>query len=837
MKRERTVSLLSKMTIRSIKNGWPQFLAVIAIGAIAVTLFVGLLANAQSFENQVNEVYESGNLADLWVTTTHYEEKDVEKIDSLLEEGDAREGRFYIPAEAGGLPSYVAIVHKAPKISKPYGELETLEASPADEFLYFDKETEAIDGKPSLDTFTLGQEISFTMNVASYGINEMASFLNPYVKEGGTNILAEENVSLQSRITGFMHHPENITKASYNTAVVLVSDKTFKKALIETIDKNYTEMGKQYIFLGLKSLLNFNDMNDEYLTNPNQHLITLKDEGRVSDLKGKLQEYFNAKEDNNLYLITSRGEMPFYVTLNNDVTQARQFTFVFPFVFFAVAILVILTTLSQRVLQERSQIGTMKALGLSRGQIYLHYIGLTSVLVGIGTLIGEVLGPIIIPQILGKKYQILYSLPPMRYTFPLLYGILTAVAFLGIAALVTFAICRKEVRLKPVDSMRPEPPKIKMKHVHQNHREKVYLLSMKMAFRNIRISLVKSIMVIVGVMGCTALLACGFGIEDTINYGISHDLGVFYQTDLTLSFATERSYEDSTKGLLAIEGVDKVEPFVSTTSLTYVVNGPQMNTTLRILQPDSQTMRLNFSHDTVAISQKVARTINAKEGDEIVFQYNGNNYTSKVGAILEAFVYHGVFAYTDASFFSSISSFAYGGANVTIKEGYEPTEMDQKMESLNYVQNCNTVAEREATINDIMSGVMVMTNAVKVFAILLAVVVLYNLALMNFKERTRDIATLKVLGFSRVEISLSLMMETLFLTAIGVLLGLALGYPFLLLVMGTNIVELVEYLYTIRFLSYLFSFLLTFVVAFIVDLILVQRTRKVKMVESLKSVE
>ena len=159
------------------------------------------------------------------------------------------------------------------------------------------------------------------------------------------------------------------------------------------------------------------------------------------------------------------------------------------------------------------------------------------------------------------------------------------------------------------------------------------------------------------------------------------------------------------------------------------------------------------------------------------------------------------------------------------------------MESLNYVQNCNTVAEREATINDIMSGVMVMTNAVKVFAILLAIVVLYNLALMNFKERTRDIATLKVLGFSRVEISLSLMMETLFLTAIGVLLGLALGYPFLLLVMGTNIVELVEYLYTIRFLSYLFSFLLTFVVAFIVDLILVQRTRKVKMVESLKSVE
>lgn len=130
-----------------------------------------------------------------------------------------------------------------------------------------------------------------------------------------------------------------------------------------------------------------------------------------------------------------------------------------------------------------------------------------------------------------------------------------------------------------------------------------------------------------------------------------------------------------------------------------------------------------------------------------------------------------------------------------------------------------------------------MTNAVKIFAILLAIVVLYNLSLMNFKERGRDIATLKVLGFSKFEIALSLLVESLLLTFIGVLFGFVLGYPFLALVLNTNIVELVEYLIHINPLSFFYSFLLTFVVAFIVNLVLVRKTKKIQMIESLKSVE
>ncbi len=837
MKRGSTFSILNKMLIRSFKKAWAQFLAVISIGAIAVTLFVGLLANAQSFENRVNEVYSEGNLASLWVTTTKYEKEDEEMIASLLEDEEKMEGRLYLPCEAGSKSVYLVVTPSIPEISKPYGTLESLDDS-KDDFVYFDKELKNSNNVTSASEFSLGHEISFSLSIASYGISDYASMLDNFLKPSKTNIFKEESISFRSKITGFMSYPENVTKSSYNTSVVLMSDSVFKKSLVSLVEEKFTANGEKLIFAFFKEFLGFNSLDSETLTNPNQYLITLKDQRRVSVLKEKINKYFSEKEENNLYLTTSRSEMPFYVTLNNDVTQARQFTFVFPFVFFAVAILVILTTLSQRVLQERSQIGTMKALGLKKSQIYYHYIRLTCFLVGIGTLIGEVLGPIIIPLILGQKYSILYSLPSLKYTFPVLEGILTALVFLGVSALVTFLICHKEVSLKPVDSMRPEPPKISYRHIHKSKNNKVSHLSLKMAFRNIRISKVKSLMVLIGVMGCTALLCCGFGIEDTVNYGINHDLSTFYDTDLSVSFKYSLSSENISETIDKYEYVKEVEPYIISTTTSFLADGPQADTSIYIMHQDGDTIHLDFDHDKIAITQKVARNTGAKAGDILNFKYNNVSYQAEIALVQDAFVYHGVYCYTDASFFKDSTSFKYNTAYVKAKDKSKINELAKTLEDgEECISSITTSEQRSKAIANVMSGVSVMTNAVKVFAILLAIVVLYNLALMNFKERTRDIATLKVLGFSRMEITLSLLFETMSLTAIGVLFGLALGYPFMLLVMGTNIVELVEYMYSISILSYFLSFVLTFVVALIVNLLLTKRIKKVLMVESLKSVE
>jgi hypothetical protein len=386
----------------------------------------------------------------------------------------------------------------------------------------------------------------------SYDVSSLSDYVNDCGfddarrprENGGTNIFRSQSVELTYTITGIMRYPENVTKASYNTSAFLVDDTTFKSALDTLLNANFDETAVTTLYAQAKaSALHWGNPNtypNDAFVKPNQYLVALKDKGKTNAIKDKISAYFANDTNSSLLSINDRDNMPFVITMANDVKQARQFTFVFPFVFFFVAILVILTTTSQIIFKERTQIGTMKAIGLSNHEIYAHYIALTLSIVGIGIVIGEIIGPILIPFILGQKYDILYTLPARTYTFPVLYGLLTAAFFLGVSGLVTYLVCHKEVALKPAESMRPAAPKMKA-HLDKIDLKKyqAHFLSLKMAFRNMKIDLVKSFMVVAGVMGCTALLVCGYGIEDTIAYGKNNDMTMGSMSDdsvVTLTF-------------------------------------------------------------------------------------------------------------------------------------------------------------------------------------------------------------------------------------------------------------------------------------------------------------
>lgn len=837
MKNKSTLHFLNKMTLRSLKKSWKQFLAVILIGTIAVTLFVGLLSNADVFETQVNTAYNEGNLADLWVTTKNSDPDDYDEIQSLLEPEEEMDARFYMPCQIPGHSIYLAVSKEEPSISKSYGTEEKNDDSEDGIFFYLDKEMKSDDKMDVLGKFKLNQEVSYTFNLSSYAGEELKK-LDEFVLPGKTNVLNGETISLASKVTGFMSYPENVTKSAYNSSVALISDKAFKKAFQNVLDENYDKSIHFFIYNALRKSLGFSSIFNDTLTNPNQYLIKVKDENRISALKRNIQAYFNMKDVNNLVLITEKKDMPFYVTLDNDVSQARQFTFVFPFIFFAVAILVILTTLSQMILKERSQIGTMKAIGLSNKDIIWHYISVSMSMVFVGILLGEIIGPLLIPRILGQKYLLLYSLPKMKYQFPFLTGFLTAAVFLLVTAFVTILILYNELKLKPVESMRPRAIKTKFHPFKPREQQKMSFLSFRMGLRNIAANKTKSIMVLVGVMGCTALLVCGFGINDTVSYGIQHDLTLYKNADISVSFKNSCSPDAVLDDFVDIDGIDKMELSITSKTNLYKDSGPQTSSNIYIIPEHSEFIKVDFDRDEVAISQKISRVINAKEGDLVTFQYNNVNYTARIGVVFDAFVYHGIMVHQNSSFFNDIKdSFLYISASIRLKKDANPEQVAEQVEKISYVSSASTKKEWQKSIDSALSSIQLMTNAVKVFAILLAIVVLYNLSLMNFKERTRDIATLKVLGFSKSEISLSLLTESLVLTFFGVLCGFALGYPFLQLVLNTNIVELVEYLVYINPISFVYSFLLTFMVAVVVNLVLVQRTKKIKMVESLKSVE
>ena len=847
--------ILAKLGLREIKNNWKQFLAIIAIGTIAVTLFVGLMANADNFESRVNRTFDNGNMADLWVTTRSYDSRDEANIKEIVGDKGRVESRFEAMGQAGHHSVYVGVTDGEPTISHPY-DLQKSEQDTSDYFVRIDETLGSADpSKAALGSYVLGGDFDITLDMSAF--TSRSSWLSDLLKleryyEEDKNPLKAKTLVLDFKVTGLMKFPENIAKSSYNNSTVLISDKAFHKAFDTMLHDNMRsdiseedkikEMNVLHEILTEASFFQ-GDGTVDYdgrLLCPNQYLIKLNGGEDSSSVKTSITDYFKSKTANNLLSANDRSDMPFVITVHHDVEQARNFTFLFPFVFFLVAVLVILTTTSQIILKERMQIGTMKALGLKNREVMSLYVSITLALVGAGTLIGEVVGPILIPWIMDKKYAIIYTLPKLSYVFPWLTGILTAVSFLLIAGGVTYFIARREISLKPCESMRPRPRVMKSYSLKNEPKHGIAFLSLKMALRNMFSDVVKSIMVIVGIVGCTALLVCGFGIEDTINYGLDHDMKMGNSQDISLTFSSIKTKEDVESDLLAIEGVKSFEMYTRATSTIGYEEGHSADSFIYVLGENGSKTHMKYVPDMpldqVAISGKISDATGAKAGDTVTFTYSNVTYSATVYDVYDAFVYNGVIVYGDSPILGDWGR-SYSGASLDVLDGYSPDEIKEKLLTLPYVMQAQTQTDWAKSINDVMGGILIMTNAVKVFAILLAITVLYNLALMNFKDRTRDIATLKVLGFSRVEIANPLIFEMMALVAIGVGVGLFAGIPFHIGVMTLNKVELVNYLFHINPLSFVLSFVLTFVVALLVNGFYAFQSESVKMVESLKSVE
>ena len=217
----------------------------------------------------------------------------------------------------------------------------------------------------------------------------------------------------------------------------------------------------------------------------------------------------------------------------------------------------------------------------------------------------------------------------------------------------------------------------------------------------------------------------------------------------------------------------------------------------------------------------------------------GKQYEAEVGVLFEAFYVHGIYVNYENPMYAELGT-SMSNAWIKVASGYDANSVIQSLANDEYssiVSRVQTYDDLRSTITNILSSILVMTNTVKIFAILLAVIVLYNLAILNYRERMRDIATLKVLGFSRFEIAKSLIIEIMALTIVGVALGLALGMPMEILVLMTNETPVVDFLYVVWPLTYVIATLITLGTALIVNLYLTNMTNKIPMVESLKSVE
>ncbi len=841
-----TEKILGKKLLRQTLSGWKQFISIIAMGGIAMTLFVGLLSNAESLSERVNSFYEQGDLPSLWVITKEHEKGLGVSLKNagVLDESDRVDSRFQINARLNSHIVYGAISAGMPTLSHPI-EVEGEQVEEED-FFFVDKSL-AEDAAKNGEAIEIGATCTLTYAFSSY-LENFASLVDEaysshpeyFLSEAKKDEFKEGEIATKAKVTGFMTFPENIQSSKYYSSTYLMGKSVFVSSLHGAFAEFFTEEGREAIETYLGMDIDLTPTPDTF-PQDNEYLIALSDGGTLDKKKQAIETYFDDHATfgkDNLASLLDRSLNPWSATVETEVLEASQLTFVFPIVFFLVAVLVILTTLSQIILKERTQIGTMKALGLSKGEIYCHYLLLTFVLVLIGSVIGFIAGPLIIPSIMAMKYNILYTLPARSlFVFPWWQALTAFLVFTIVSLAAAVLAIHKEISLTPVQSMRQEVVSFKTKASVKDKKRTPLSLSARMAFRNIRINKLKSAMVVVGVFGCTALLLCGFGIENTLDRGIDNDLNLFYSSSLSITYASVRKSESNLASYFSNGEISDVDEYHSS-SINAAFAGKSMTTTLRLFHDEHPYFKTDLAEKgKVTISKKLTEELGVKEGDTISFEFQNKQIEAVVGKALEAFAVNGIYGYLSDPLFD-VSSPTYTGAWAQVKDGVSPDEVKATLlKECNYVSSVRTQKDTVDQINSVMNGIRIMTNAVKVFAILLALVVLYNLALLNFRERSRDIATLKVLGFSKVEIALSLILETISLTALGIFLGFFAGYSFMYAVLFVNRVPLVKFMYTVFPISYLYAFLITFVTSLLINVYLSTMTGKVKMVESLKSVE
>ncbi len=544
------------------------------------------------------------------------------------------------------------------------------------------------------------------------------------------------------------------------------------------------------------------------------------------------------------WTVLDRNENYSHALFSGTVDQMANIGYVFPLLFFLVAALVCLTTMTRLIDEERGQIGVFSALGFSNGKIvskYLIYALLASV---IGALLGIPVGMLIYPTIIYNTWNLMYYLPDMTMVMPIWIFILGIASFSLLMMLVTYIVARDTLKSKPAELLRPKAPKEGKKILL----EKIPFIWKHLSFlskinaRNIFRYKSRFFMTVIGVAGCTSLLVLGFGIKDSIADIIDIQYGEVFTYDETITLTDEDHMEDILSDLDS-DGVDIKVPFKEYATKVYIEDEPTI--TLEVFDKDdiSEVVdlreresgdKLHFD-DGVIISEKFASTNNINVGDTITIESaNGIRGDVKVVGICEIYFQH--YMFMDSDLYERVFDENVNMDKIAIKDD-DVSSIKEKYEDLEEVES---VVDFSGVVDNFQTMIGALDFIILVIILAagsLALVVLINLTEVNISERIREIATFKVLGFYDKEVNSYIFKELLILTIIGALCGLPLGKIEHTFVMRVIDMDMVMYGKDIAIASYCYGFIITLAFTIIVAFVVSHSLKKVKMVESLKSVE
>ena len=514
---------------------------------------------------------------------------------------------------------------------------------------------------------------------------------------------------------------------------------------------------------------------------------------------------------------------------SEEMDQHKMMSGIFPVVFILISMLILLTTMTRIITHQRTQIGILKASGFKDRSIIFHYVSYGFWLVLVGAILGLILGPMTLPQLFYPSMSATYKLPSWEPAWSMNFVYVAALMVL-MSIFVSYYAVKSISDEKPADTIRPKAPKIST----TGFVEKLGIwdklsFNVRWNWRDAKRNKFRALMTIIGVIGCSALLVCAFGMYDGMNDLKEWEFNQINHYDSKLVIDDEATMSEIDDVASDVNGDKIMESAIEIESGSVKKSGSLMvlNNTDLVTPTDYDWNPIKIEDNEVSISQKMADMLDVGVGDTVKWHIMGSDkwVKTKVDKIHADPTSQGLIMSSDKL--------------EDLDLNYTPTSIvttEHVDKNYSAIKTANSMKDMTGSWDELTEAMWLLIYILIFFASLLAVVVLYNLGLLSFTEIEREIATLKVLGFKTGALRKLLLTQNLWFTAIGFLLGLPVGY-FILKIMWESSGDSFYILPSISPANFILSAVITFALSILVNLMFSRKIKKLDMVESLKSGE
>lgn len=688
-------------------------------------------------------------------------------------------------------------------------------------------EAKIVQGEKDLEAAKVQLEVAIDQLVFGLPVSGTLEERLDVVKRGHKTVketLEKSIADLQKRINE--SESEEVKKVLQD----LVNDQIKELATIEvqfTDGYNQVEAGVNAYYTGLS------EIERSKIELENGKITAASEFSKAEEeIKNGYLEIENT-DHGDLHIFERKDAIIGYTDFYNDSERIEAIGSIFPLIFFGVAILITLSTLTQMIDESRNQLGIYKALGFTSFEASMKYVGFAFVAWFIGITLGILLGFYLIPNLIYNAYRIMYETPDLisNVVFSYLWIplLISFMASVGVALFKALKVSSENA----ASLLRPPLPKSGQRILLERWPwlwSKVSFLY-KVSFRNLFRNKTRFLMTVIGIAGCSGLLITGFGISHSINSILDIQFGEIFLYDGLITYTDNSNLDDSLyESYIDIQS-DNVK--VKDDDVTLYISDeiekmPEFFGFINTIDDSEVEIDSNF----VAITEKIAEVNDIGVNDTVNYTYKNKHYTAQVSAIIKNHAGHFMFMSEDA--FEESTHITYKN-NVRLIS--EPVNDDIAATILedDKILNVTLANSLEDALRDQMSNFDIITLVVVGAAFLLELIVLTNLISMNISERQKELATLKVLGFYPNELSAYILRENIMMTLIALIFGIGFGVVLHKFVIFTAEIDMVMFNRELNSSSIIVSIILTLVISLIVNYVMSKRSNKVDMNEALKT--